>query len=129
VTSVCALADQYKTAQEAHAGQLEAAQRQLADLEARNRKQEEELQILRNLGKLLEERMADFKGTQTFMTTADSYSSAEIISMVDTLNAEIFQIAAFTVEMVKNGMLLASSEEQNKNIEQFWGPWNLQNIY
>ncbi|PPQ84354.1 hypothetical protein CVT25_013250, partial [Psilocybe cyanescens] len=42
--------------------------------------------------------------------------------MVDTLNTEIFQIAAFTAEMVENGTLLASSEERNKNIEQFRGP-------
>ncbi|PPQ84352.1 hypothetical protein CVT25_013248 [Psilocybe cyanescens] len=75
------LADQYKTAEQIHADRLKTARGRLADLEARNRKQEEELQILRekvrvadeknhNLGKLLEERTADFKGTQTFMTTA-----------------------------------------------------------
>lgn len=124
------LADQYKVVQDTYAGQLKAAQGRLAELEARNRKQEGELRVVReklnaaeeknhNLGKLLEERTADFKGTQAFMTTADSYSGAEIMSMVESMNAEIFQIAAFTAELVETDTLGTTPEERMGNLERF----------
>lgn len=43
---------------------------------------------------LLEHRTKELQGSQVFLTKADRLSGAEIISMVEALNAEIFQTAA-----------------------------------
>jgi hypothetical protein len=47
---------------------------------------------------LLEARTSELKGAQSFLTTADSLSGAEVSSMVEGLNAEILQAAAFMVD-------------------------------
>ncbi|KAH9485824.1 hypothetical protein JR316_0002739 [Psilocybe cubensis] len=125
--------DQCKAAEDTLTVQLKDAQRRVAELEAKNRKQEGELRIFHeklntaeekshNLGKLLEERTAEFKGTQTFMTSADTYSGAEIMSMVETMNAEIFQIAAFTAELVETSTSIATPEERSDNIHRYRAP-------
>ncbi|KAI6046242.1 hypothetical protein EDC04DRAFT_2558036 [Pisolithus marmoratus] len=44
---------------------------------------------------LLETRSRELKGAQVFLTTADTVSGAEVISLVDALNAEILQTCAF----------------------------------
>lgn len=54
------------------------------------------------MGKLLEVRTADLKGVQAFLTTADLYSGSEIIAMVESLNDEIFQAAAFMAELLES---------------------------
>lgn len=48
--------------------------------------------------KLLEARTQELKGAQPFLTTADSLSGADIIAIVQGLNAEIFQTAAFMAD-------------------------------
>ncbi|KAF8901897.1 hypothetical protein CPB84DRAFT_1776958 [Gymnopilus junonius] len=109
---------------------VQAVERRLADAEARNRKQETELQILREklraseekqsrMASLLEERTSDLKGVQPFLTTADRYSGAEIIKMVEGLNAEIFQAAAFMAELVVDDSMIATKEEYASNMEHF----------
>jgi hypothetical protein len=47
---------------------------------------------------LLEIRTTELKGAQTFLTTADSLSGAEVTSMVEGLNSEILQTAAFIAD-------------------------------
>ncbi|KAH9485831.1 putative ABC transporter ATP-binding protein [Psilocybe cubensis] len=48
---------------------------------------------------LLQERATEIKGVQTFLTTADLYSGADIIQMVDGLNMDIFHTAASVAEI------------------------------
>lgn len=47
---------------------------------------------------LLETRTSELKGAQTFLTTADSLSGAEVTTMVEGLNSEILQTAAFIAD-------------------------------
>ncbi|KIM36859.1 hypothetical protein M413DRAFT_13641 [Hebeloma cylindrosporum] len=89
------------------------AERLIFELEARARAQEGEVRSLREqlkeaeekqvqVGKLLEVRTADLKGVQTFLTTADLHSGSEIMAMVESLNDEIFQAAAFMAELLES---------------------------
>ena len=90
------------------------AKKQIRDLQGGNQKLGEELNILKgtlrgvqdkhlHTVKLLEERTADLKGAQTFLTTVDRYAGAEIMKMVEALNAEIFQGAALVSELLGDG--------------------------
>ena len=90
------------------------AKKQIRDLQGKNQKLEDELNILKgtlrgvqdkhlHTVKLLEERTADLKGAQTFLTTVDRYAGAEIMKMVEALNAEIFQGAALVSELLGDG--------------------------
>ena len=66
------------------------AKNQIRDLQGENQKLENEI-------KLLEERIAGFKGDQTFF---DRYAGAEIMNMVEDLNDEIFQKAGLVSELL-----------------------------
>ena len=50
---------------------------------------------LNDITALLETRTRELKGAQAFLTTADAHSGAEVIGLVDALNAEIMQTCAF----------------------------------
>lgn len=50
---------------------------------------------------LLETRTAELSGSQAFLTKADLLSGAEVISMVEALNTEILQLAAFMADSCK----------------------------
>ena len=91
----------------------QSAERMIFELEARSRTQEGEVRALREqlkeaeekliqVEKLLEVRTADLKGVQTFLTTADLHSGSEIMAMVESLNDEIFQAAAFMAELLES---------------------------
>jgi hypothetical protein len=108
----------------------QAAARRITEIESRNQQQEEEIRTLRqrilqsdekqvNMDRLLQARTADLKGVETFLTTADEYSGAEIMTMVESLNGEIFQILAFMAETLENGSQVATPEEHEKNITRF----------
>ena len=90
------------------------AKKQIRDLQGKNQKLEGEMNILKgtmrgvqdkhlNTVKLLEERTADLKGAQTFLTTVDRYAGADIMKIVEALNAEIFQGAALVSELLGDG--------------------------
>ena len=75
------------------------AKKQKRDLQGGNQKLGEELNILKgtlrgvqdkhlHTVKLLEERTADLKGAQTFLTTVDRYAGAEIMKMVEALKEQ-----------------------------------------
>ena len=95
--------------------QMEAKNlKQIRDLQGVNQKLEDELNNLKATlrgvqdkhfytVKLLEERTADLKGAQTFLTTVDRYAGAEIMKMVEALNDEIFQGAGLVSELLENG--------------------------
>jgi hypothetical protein len=108
----------------------QAAVRRITEIESRNQQQEEEIRTLRqrilqsdekqdNTDRLLQARTADLKGVETFLTTADEYSGAEIMTMVESLNGEIFQISAFMAETLENESQVATAEEHGKNITRF----------
>ena len=98
------------------------AKMQIRDLQGKNQTLENELNILKgtlrgvqdkhlHTVKLLEERTADLKGAQTFLTTVDRYAGAEIMKMVEDLNDEIFQGAGLISELLGDG----NADEQRGN--------------
>ena len=124
------------------------AKKQIRDLQGKNQKLEDELNILKvslrsvqdkhlHTVKLLEERTADLKGAQTFLTTVDRYAGAEIMKMVEALNDEIFQGAGHISELLGDGDAF-EVDEQRKNAQltqgdrdyltQFIGPKLLEHL-
>ena len=93
-------------------GELELVKRQCAELQESNRRQLEELQVIKGEVRraeiqhaqtrhLLEERTTELKGAQRFLTQTDSLSGAEVISMAESLNAEILQAAAYMADSLE----------------------------
>ncbi|KAF9465199.1 hypothetical protein BDZ94DRAFT_1320523 [Collybia nuda] len=98
----------------------DSTQRKLADAERRNRDLEEQnkrqLEQLRTITSnlrqaedlhrqtldLLEMRTSELKGAQAFLSKEDSLSGADLIGMVDALNAEILQVAACIVDSLES---------------------------
>ena len=89
------------------------AKKQIRDLQGKIQIIEEELKILKgtvsgvqekhlHTVKLLEERTAELKGAQIFLTTADLYAGAEIMKMVEALNDEIFHGATLVSELLED---------------------------
>ena len=102
------------------------AKKQIRELQGKNQKLGEELNILKgtlrgvqdkhlHTVKLLEERTADLKGAQAFLTTVDRYAGAEIMKMVEELNAEIFQGAALVSELLGEGNTFEVDERKRRN--------------
>lgn len=73
-------------------GQLDVRKAEVA--EARNELQRSQSKLA-EVTTLLETRSRELKGAQVFLTTADAVSGAEVISLIDALNAEILQTSAF----------------------------------
>lgn len=103
--------------------------RMVRELETSNRKKDDDLRSaqakLRSFeGKqqqttqLLEARTADLASVQTFLTTADMYSGADIIAMIESLNSEIFQTAAYMAELLEDDSMTATTQERSKNVEK-----------
>ncbi|KAJ4469076.1 hypothetical protein C8J55DRAFT_524304 [Lentinula edodes] len=67
---------------------------------------------------LLDARMKELQGARAFLNTSDMYSGADIVSMVKSLNAEIFQTAASITDMIVDfgsGQVLLE-----KNLDHLW---------
>jgi len=87
---------------------------------------QEENQVLKTENEGLKQRLRaaekdSLKGVQSFLTTTDLHSGSEIIAMVESINNEIFQAAAFMAE------LLESEPEtgwwdRGKNIQNYHAP-------
>ena len=60
------------------------------------------------LERLLAERTADLKGAQAYLTTVDIYSGADVLKMVEGLNAEVFQLSASVAELVDEKTMTTS---------------------
>ncbi|KAH9478860.1 hypothetical protein JR316_0009322 [Psilocybe cubensis] len=73
---------------------------------------------------VLQERNAELIGTRTFLTATDVYSSAEIIQMVNALNADIFQLAAVVADLFENEAVVATEEERARNLDAVLGHLN-----
>jgi hypothetical protein len=69
--------------------------------------------------KLLEERTAELRGAQPFITTADQHSGAEIIKMAESLNAEIFQASALMAELLVDDPVAENSVIQRRTIKNY----------
>ena len=69
--------------------------------------------------KLLDDRTAEIKGAQAFLTTADRYSGADIIKMAESLNAEIFQSSAMTAELLVDAPVIEDSEQPRQYIQKY----------
>ncbi|KAF8802606.1 hypothetical protein BYT27DRAFT_7112082 [Phlegmacium glaucopus] len=104
------------------------AEKQVYDLQGKNQKLEEELKMLKgtlrgmqekhlHTTKLLEERTADLKGAQAFLTTVDRYAGAEIMKMVEALNAEIFQGAALISELLGDETTIIEQRKDGRSIQ------------
>ena len=89
--------------------QLESQHRQGQSSEAKIRQQTSDINALREqlrraeannsqTTQLLDVRTAELKGAQVFLTKADSFAGADLIKMVESLNSEMFQGAAFMSE-------------------------------
>ena len=69
--------------------------------------------------KLLDDRSAELKGAQAFLTTADRYSGADIIKMAESLNAEIFQASALMAELLVDAPVVEDSKQQRHCIQGY----------
>ncbi|KAF9552655.1 hypothetical protein CPC08DRAFT_789542 [Agrocybe pediades] len=113
--------------------QISHREMQLYSMDAKAKRQQEEIGMLNErlkgaeerrieMSKLLDERTNDLKGVETFITTADLYSGADVVKMVDSLNAEIFQTAALVSEFLEDTSLGANPEEYKRGVEQYKDP-------
>ena len=93
--------------------ELEAAKYRNQNLEAQNKGLEDQLTSLstqlhrikaehQQTLQLLEAKTSALKGAQVFLTKEDTFSGADVISMVDALNAETLQLAAFMADRLED---------------------------
>jgi DNA repair exonuclease SbcCD ATPase subunit len=68
------------------------------DLEIANNQLNAVSDQMAQLSSLLKDRTFELKGAQSFLTTADTSSGADVISMLQRLNSEILQSAAYMAE-------------------------------
>ena len=102
----------------------------ISNLERKVRQQDEDIRILEQklcvseeqrsqTTKLLDDRTAELKGAQVFLTTANRYSGAEVIKMAESLNAEIFQASALMAELLVDAPILEESVQQTQYIQRY----------
>ena len=99
--------------------------RQPLDLQIANQRQERENQSLKEQLRLAEQQLAHtsnllqirtvaLQGVETFLDKADRYSGSGIIAMVDTLNAEIFQMAAHIADLHEDPSMVATAAQRRE---------------
>ncbi|KZP20067.1 hypothetical protein FIBSPDRAFT_1045132 [Athelia psychrophila] len=64
--------------------------------------------------KLLDDRTRELKGAQPFLTKTDSLSGAEAMGLVQALNADIFQLAAFMSDSFQPATIETPADEDPK---------------
>lgn len=125
-----ALLERESSARREAATRERETQHRLTEIQAKNRRQEDEIRALKErlqyadeknmqTTNLLQVRTADLKGAETFLTTADQFAGSDIISMVDILNAEIFQAAAFMAELLEDPAMRANEDERKKSMQKY----------
>lgn len=70
------------------------------------------------LATLLEDRTSELKGAQSFLTTADAFSGAEVTSTLQRLNAEVLQSTAFMAESMVELFFLGATSLSSKAEQQ-----------
>ena len=102
----------------------------ICDLERKVLQRDEDIRILEQklrifqeqrsqTTKLLDDRTAELKGAQAFLTTADRYSGADIIKMAESLNAEIFQASALMAELLVDAPVAEDSVQHKRYIQKY----------
>ena len=109
--------------------ELAGVRRQLESKDADLKNLRNELQHAQTkhdeLTTLLEARTRELKGAQIYLTKADTLSGAEVISLVDALNVEILQTAAFISDSFDFARHLANADEiaeASGRISELMGP-------
>lgn len=77
------------------------------------------------LATLLEARTRELKGAQVYLTKADTLSGAEVMSLVDALNVEILQTAAFisdSFDFARQPSQADEVKEASSRISELMGP-------
>lgn len=72
----------------------------------------------RKLETLLDDRTSELKGAQSFLTTADAFSGAEVTSTLQRLNAEVLQSTAFMAESMVEQFFIEVASQASKADEQ-----------
>ena len=91
-------------------------ERNIGNLEQRLRISEEQRS---QTTKILDERTAELKGAQAFLTTADQHSGADIIKMAESLNAEIFQASAMMAELLVDAPVVEDSVQHRQHMQRY----------
>ena len=105
-------------------------QQKIAELQSKNRRLEEEVRSLKEKFRssedknsqtttLLQSRTADLRAAEAFLTTANQYSGSDIINMVQILNAEIFQAAAYMAELLEDPSTVATEEDRKRMLQKY----------
>lgn len=105
-------------------------QQKIAELQSKNRRLEEEVRSLKEKFRssedknsqtttLLQSRTADLRAAEAFLTTANQYSGSDIINMVQILNAEIFQAAAYMAELLEDPSTVAAEEDRKRVLQKY----------
>ncbi|KAF8131993.1 hypothetical protein EV363DRAFT_1431287 [Boletus edulis] len=109
--------------------ELEGVRRQLEskDVELKNLRNElQHAQTKRDeLTTLLEARTRELKAAQVYLTKADTLSGAEVIALVDAVNVEILQTAAFisdSYDFVRQPAHVDEVKEASTRISELMGP-------
>ncbi|KDR69799.1 hypothetical protein GALMADRAFT_255605 [Galerina marginata CBS 339.88] len=90
------------------------------ELEDQNRLLREQLRVCEDkLATCLEEQNSGFEGAKRFLTPIDLYSVDEVVKMVESLNAEIFQVASFVAKLLEEDSMVATQEERSVNVRKY----------
>jgi len=114
---------------DATARELVSSKRHYRELEESNRRQLEQLQVIKEEHRraeaqhaqtcqLLEERTTELRGAQKFLTQTDVLSGAEVIAMAESLNAEILQAAAYMADSLEFSCRQNFTEEDMRVISE-----------
>ncbi|PPQ74253.1 hypothetical protein CVT24_001154 [Panaeolus cyanescens] len=101
--------DQVRWAEE----QLRRYEQYTRELKDKNQRLETDVKLMKDktreaeeregqLQALLDVRTSDLKGAKTFLTMEDKFSGADVLKMVEGLNAEIFQASAYIAGLVED---------------------------
>lgn len=110
-------------------GELSGLRRQLENKDVELKNLRNELQHSRTkhdeLTTLLEARTRELKAAQVYLTKADTLSGAEVIALVDALNVEILQTAAFisdSFDFARQPVYADEIKEASTRIGELMGP-------
>lgn len=108
--------------------QLDAANRRTTEMNAHISRQSEELLVCKGelrraeaqheiTKKLLDEKTMELNGTQALLNQTDTHSGADVIAMVNSLNAQVMQTAAFMADTLEFGRISSRDEVWQKSVK------------
>lgn len=78
---------------------------------------------------LLEARTLELKGAEAFLTKADALSGADVITMLNTLNSEIYQTAALVAESFEFTRKKGGEEGMSEGVAGGEQPADMEDVY